>query len=87
LALQASPDFSPFSVWIDGFAETTIVNPLNVSLVAQGLDYAVVAVEVVAVDVDPSVGELQWYFQGSWILTTDSVSWFLSEPAVSASLC
>ncbi|MCH8815647.1 MAG: hypothetical protein IH957_11275 [Chloroflexi bacterium] len=85
--LQGSPDFSPFSVWIDGFAGTTIVNPLGVSLVAQGLDYAVVAVEVVAVDIDPSVGELQWYFQGSWVLTTDGVTWFLSEPAVNVSLC
>ncbi|MFQ5472751.1 MAG: hypothetical protein ACE5FA_07700 [Dehalococcoidia bacterium] len=85
--LQDSPDFSPFSAWIDGFAGTAIVNPLSVSLVAQGLDYAIVAVEVVAVDIDPSVGEMQWYFQGSWVLTTDGVTWSLSEPSVSVSLC
>ncbi len=79
--------FSPYSAWVEGFSTTTIVNPLSVSLLAQGDDFAVVAVEVVAVDVDVFAGETQWHFFGSWSLENSSGTWLMSAPAVEATLC
>jgi hypothetical protein len=79
--------FSPFSAWVEGFATTAIINPLSVSLISQGVDSAVVAVEVVAVDVDGIAGETQWHFFGLWALENVGGTWELSSPAVDASLC
>ena len=84
--LQAG-QFSPYSVWVEGFSTTTIINPLVVSLLAQSTDSAVVAVEVVAVDVDLVAGETQWYFFGSWSLENSTGTWLMSAPGVDATLC
>ena len=79
--------FSPYSTWIEGFSTTTIINPLSVSLIAQDVNSAAVAIEVVAVDVDVFAGETQWYFSGSWSLENSTGTWLMSAPGVDATLC
>jgi DNA-directed RNA polymerase specialized sigma24 family protein len=79
--------YAPFSTWADGYATTTIVSPLTAVLVEQGVDYAVVYVEVVAVDVDPSEGEVEYLYQGTWVLTTDGGPWVLAGADVAVTYC
>lgn len=79
--------FAPFPEWADGFATTTIVNPLTTVLVEQGVDYAVVYVEVVAVDVSATEGNTVYLFQGTWVLTTDGGPWEMAGADVGVTVC
>lgn len=79
--------FAPFSEWASGFSSTTIVNPLTATLVEQGVDYAVVYVEVVAVDVSASEGNTVYLFQGTWVLVTDGGPWEMASANVGATVC
>lgn len=83
--LQAA--YAPFSDWVAGFATTTIVNPLVAVLVEQGTDYAVVYVEVVAVDVDAVLGNTEYLFQGTWVLVTNGGPWEMAVANVGVSVC
>lgn len=85
--LQQSPDFFPFDAWASGFASTTLVSPLSAVLVEQGVDYAVVSVEVVAVDVDGLSGNTEYLIQGAWVLVTDGGPWRLSSADVGVAVC
>jgi DNA-directed RNA polymerase specialized sigma24 family protein len=78
-------EFGPFSQWESGFASTTIVNPLTVSLLEEGADYAVVSVEVVAEDV--SEGSTVYLIEGTWVLVTDGGPWKMSTANISVSAC
>jgi hypothetical protein len=85
--MQSSPDFSPFSTWVQGYDDTVSIGPVSVQVEEEGLDSALVSVEV-ASEIESASGEIvPLRFAGTWTLVASGEGWLLADAIASGEPC